>query len=103
MKDINAADIASDDDPLTDKYLLCVKGNYRSDGEDFWDIGGKHMTTNKKGGLCQIYSKYGTGFHWLVEALMNENDMYFAKMVFCFKQMVDDSNNVVADELLFYS
>ena len=36
---------------------------------------------------------YGTGgVNWLVEALMNENDMYFAKMVFCFKQMVDDNN-----------
>ena len=93
LKDINAADAHRGGDPLTDKYLLCVKGNYRSDGRDFWDIGGKNMTTNKNGGLCRIYSMYGTGgVNWLVEALMNENDMYFAKMVFCFKQMVNDYN-----------
>ena len=92
LKDINASDIAPDDDPLTDKYLLCVKGNYRLDGSDFWDIGGKNMTTNKKGGLCRIYSKYGTGFNWLVEELRHEANTYFAKMVFCFKQMVDDNN-----------
>ena len=92
LKDINAADARPGGDPLTDKYLLCVKGNYSTPRGDFWDIGGKNMTTNKNGGLCRIYSMYGTGgVNWLVEALMNENDMYFAKMVFCFKQMVDDN------------
>ena len=92
LEDINATDIAPDKDPLTDKYLLCVKGNYRTPRGDFWDIGGKNMTTNKNGGLCRIYSKYGTGFHWLVNELMKEGDIYFAKMVFCFKQMLDDNN-----------
>lgn len=93
LKDINAADAISGGDPLTDKYLLCVKGNYSTPRGDFWDIGGKNMTTNKNGGLCRIYSMYGTGgVNWLVEALMNENDMYFAKMVFCFKQMLDDNS-----------
>lgn len=93
LKDINAADAIPGGDPLTDKYLLCVKGNYSTPRGDFWDIGGKNMTTNKNGGLCRIYSRYGTGgVNWLVGALMNENDMYFAKMVFCFKQMVDDNN-----------
>ena len=93
LKDINATDAIPGGDPLTDKYLLCVKGNYRLDGRNFWDIGGKNMTTNKNGGLCRIYSKYGTGsVNWLVEDLMYENDMYFAKMVFCFKQMINEYN-----------
>lgn len=93
LKDINAADAIPGGDPLTDKYLLCVKGNYSTPRGDFWDIGGKNMTTNKNGGLCRIYSMYGTGgVNWLVEALMNENDMYFAKMVFCFKQMINDND-----------
>lgn len=93
LKDINAADAIPGGDPLTDKYLLCVKGNYRTPRGDFWDIGGKNMTTNKNGGLCRIYSMYGTGgVNWLVRDLMNENDMYFAKMVFCFKQMLDDNS-----------
>lgn len=88
LKDINASDNVSDGDPLTDKYLLCVKGNYRSDGRDFWDIGGKNMTTNKNGGLCRIYSRYVTGSHWLAYELALEENIYFAKMVFCFKQMM---------------
>lgn len=92
LEGINADDIAPDDDPLTDKYLLCVKGNYRLDGRNFWDIGGTQMTTNKNGGLCRIYSEYGTGFNWLVAELALEANTYFAKMVFCFKQMVDDNN-----------
>lgn len=92
LKDINAADTVPYSDPLTDKYLLCVKGIYSTPRGDFWDIGGKHMTTNKNGGLCRIYSKYGTSANWLVRALMNEGNIYFAKMVFCFKQMVDDNN-----------
>lgn len=93
LKDINATDARPGGGPLTDKYLLCVKGNYRTPRGDFWDIGGKKMTTNKNGGLCRIYSKYGTGgVNWLVRALMEEKTMYFAKMVFCFKQMVDDNN-----------
>ena len=93
LKDINATDARPGGGPLTDKYLLCVKGNYRTPRGDFWDIGGKNMTTNKNGGLCRIYSKYGTGgVNWLVRALMEEKTMYFAKMVFCFKQMVDDNN-----------
>lgn len=93
LKDINAADAIPGGDPLTDKYLLCVKGNYSTPRGDFWDIGGKNMATNKNGGLCRIYSRYGTGgVNWLVEALMGKNDLYFAKMVFCFKQMVDDNN-----------
>ena len=92
LEDINEADALWGDYPITDKYLLCVKGNYQSGGRDFWDIGGKNMTTNKKGGLCQIYSKYRTGANWLVRKLESENDIYFAKMVFCFKQMVDDNN-----------
>ena len=90
LKDINAADAIPGGGPLTDKYLLCVKGNYSTPRGDFWDIGGKNMTTNNNGGLCRIYSMYGTGgVNWLVDALMDENDMYFAKMVFCFKQMVN--------------
>ena len=92
LEDINAADALWGDYPITDKYLLCIEGNYRLDGRDFWDIGGKEMTTNKNGGLCPIYSKYGTGgVNWLVQDLMSENDVYFAKMVFCFKQMVDNT------------
>ena len=92
LKDIYATDTRPGGAPLTDKYLLCVKGNYRSDGSNFWDIGGKNMTTNKNGGLCRIYSRYGTGFNWLVTELSLEANTYFAKMVFCFKQMVDDNN-----------
>ena len=93
MKDINATDARPGGGPITDKYLLCVKSNYSTPRGDFWDIGGKNMTTNKNGGLCRIYSEYGTGgVNWLVEALMEEKTMYFAKMVFCFKQMVDDNN-----------
>ena len=93
LKDINATDARPGGGPITDKYLLCVKSNYSTPRGDFWDIGGKNMTTNKNGGLCRIYSMYGTGgVNWLVEALMEEKTMYFAKMVFCFKQMVDDNN-----------
>lgn len=93
LKDINATDARPGGGPITDKYLLCVKGNYSTPRGDFWDIGGKNMTTNKNGGLCRIYSKYGSGgVNWLVEELMNEGNIYFAKMVFCFKQMVDDNN-----------
>ena len=93
LKDINATDARPGGGPITDKYLLCVKSNYSTPRGDFWDIGGKKMTTNKNGGLCRIYSKYGTGgVNWLVRALMEEKTMYFAKMVFCFKQMVDDNN-----------
>ena len=93
LKDINATDARPGGGPITDKYLLCVKSNYSTPRGDFWDIGGKNMTTNKNGGLCRIYSKYGTGgVNWIVEALMEEKTMYFAKMVFCFKQMVDDNN-----------
>lgn len=93
LKDINATDARPGGDPITDKYLLCVKGNYSTPRGYFWDIGGKHMTTNKNGGLCRIYSRYGTGgVNWLVRDLMSEGNIYFAKMVFCFKQMVDDNN-----------
>lgn len=97
LKDINATDAIPGGDPLTDKYLLCVKGNYSTPRGDFWDIGGKNMTTNKNGGLCRIYSMYGTGgVNWLVRNLMSQleenGSIYFAKMVFCFKQMVDDNN-----------
>lgn len=93
LKDINATDAHRGGDPLTDKYLLYVKGNYSTPRGDFWDIGGKHMTTNKNGGLCRIYSMYGTGgVNWLVKALMEEKTIYFAKMVFCFKQMLDDNS-----------
>ena len=97
LKDINATDAHRGGDPITDKYLLCVKGNYSTPRGYFWDIGGKHMTTNKNGGLCRIYSKYGTGgVNWLAQDLMSQleknGNIYFAKMVFCFKQMVDDNN-----------
>lgn len=108
LKDINADDAFPGGYPTTDKYLLCVKGNYSESGEDCWDIGGMNMTTNKNGGLCRIYSKYRTGFNWLANVLGGSeeagseetgsnplakysNDIYFAKMVFCFKQMLDDS------------
>lgn len=94
LKDINARDVAKSphpnyDYPLTDKYLLYIDGTYTTDTNDqFWDMGGKHMTTNKQGGLCKIYSGYDTGVPTYINKLSEENNIYFAKMIFCFTQMM---------------
>lgn len=94
LKDINARDVAKSphpnyDYPLTDKYLLYIDCTYTTDTNDkFWDIGGKHMTTNKQGGLCKIYSGYDTGVPEYIDKLESDPHHFFAKMIFCFKQMM---------------
>lgn len=94
LKDINARDVAKSphpnyDYPLTDKYLLYIDCTYTTDTNDqFWDIGGKHMTTNKQGGLCKIYSGYDTSVPEYIDKLESDPRHFFAKMIFCFKQMM---------------
>lgn len=94
LKDINARDVTKTphpnyDYPLTDKYLLYIDCTYTTDTNDqFWDVGGKHMTTNKQGGLCKIYSGYDTGVPEYINKLESDPRYFFAKMIFCFKQMM---------------